>query len=79
MHTPLKFFTLPDVFFENLYQDAEQVLLLVVIIVLLCFLGVAHPPIWAQPFGASSSWSQGACSAAGSSGGAVATSILVKE
>ena len=29
MQTPLKFFTLPEVFFANLYQDAEQVLVLV--------------------------------------------------
>lgn len=42
-----------------------------------CLLCVAHPPIWAQPFGAFSSWSQGAGSAAGSSRGAVASSTLI--
>ena len=30
-YTPLNFFTLPEVFFVNLYQDAEQVLLVLVI------------------------------------------------
>ena len=29
-YTPLNFFTLPEVFFVNLYQDAEQVLVLVI-------------------------------------------------
>ena len=61
----------------NLYQDAEQVLACHVMIVLCSTLGVAHPPIWAQPLGASSSCSQGAGSAAGSSGGAAAASILI--
>ena len=29
-YTPLNFFTLPEIFFVNLYQDAEQVLVLVI-------------------------------------------------
>ena len=29
-YTPLNFFTLPEFFFVNLYQDAEQVLVLVI-------------------------------------------------
>ena len=77
MHTPLKFLTLPAIFFVNLYQDAGYVLVGVRDDCVLCCLALAHPLIWAQPFGASSSSSQGAVSAAASGRGAVAGSILI--
>ena len=60
----------------NLYQDAEQVLACHVLSALCVTIGVSHPPIWAQPFGALSC-SQDAGSAVGSSGGAAAASILI--